>query len=57
MDRNVIGVLPIYLAAFCNSVTVLNLDIPPELRGVELNEEQIRKHMGELSTYKVTFLG
>lgn len=51
--RNVIGVLPIPLANLCETITVLNLQVPPELRSVELNEDQIREYMGELVTYKV----
>jgi len=52
--RDVIGILPIYLAAYCNSVTVLNLTVPQELRGAELTVDQVREFMGELRTYKVT---
>lgn len=56
-DRNVIGILPIELAAFCETITVLSLNLPPELRGVELNADQVREYMGELNTYTVNYVG
>jgi len=51
---DVYGVLPYRLAALASSFTEITLDLPPELRGVELSAEQIRAHMGALTTYTVT---
>lgn len=52
--KDVIGVLPISLAAYCNSVTEVPLNIPLELRGKELSLEDVRKYAGEISVYKVS---
>lgn len=35
--KHVVGVLPLHLAAEAESVTVVDLDIPPEKRGKELS--------------------
>ena len=51
--RHVIGVLPLRLAALAALVTEVPLDIPPELRGVELTLEQVRQYAGEPVTYIV----
>ena len=51
--RHVIGVLPLHLAAVAKSVTVVPLNVPAELRGQELNLEQVRKYAGPVTTYKV----
>ncbi len=55
--RHVVGILPIYLAAHAASITVLNLNVPVELRGQELTADQIREMMGDLTTYKIETLG
>ena len=51
--KHVFGVLPMHLAAEAECITVINLNLPPELRGVELTEDQIRQYMTEPATYKV----
>lgn len=51
---HVIGVLPLALAAEAASVTEVTLALPPELRGKELNIEEMRKHAGPIVTYRVT---
>ena len=51
--RDVVGILPIYLASLTNTVTVLELSVPPELRGAELSVEDVRKYMGKPKTYRV----
>tara|TARA_R110000751_G_C13590789_1_gene461000 strand:- start:34 stop:447 length:414 start_codon:yes stop_codon:yes gene_type:complete len=51
--NNVIGVLPMHLAAKAASVTEVPLDIPAELRGKELDLEQVRKLAGEPVTYSI----
>ena len=45
--------LPLDLAACCNTVTTVALDLPRELRGVELTVEQIEQCFIGVSTYKV----
>lgn len=51
--QHVIGVLPLWLAALAEFVTEIPLDLPPELRGVELTLEQVRQYAGEPATYRV----
>jgi putative CRISPR-associated protein (TIGR02620 family) len=50
---HVIGVLPLHLAALCDRVTVVPLDLPSELRGVELSLAQVRQYAGPARTYTV----
>lgn len=51
--RDVIGVLPLSLAALANSVTEIPLALTPELRGRELDLETLRSIAGEAVTYRV----
>lgn len=51
--KHVIGVLPMYLAVHAASITEVELDIPKELRGVELSLEQLRKCYRSVSRYVV----
>lgn len=51
--RHVIGVLPLHLAAKAATVTEIPLDIPAELRGKELNLEQVRQFAGDPVKYSV----
>ena len=51
--RHVIGVLPFSLAVHAASVTVLDLDVPAALRGVELSVEQLRQFGGNVNVYRV----
>ena len=55
--KHVIGVLPLHLAAEAASVTEVPLSLPPELRGVELDEEQVREFAGAPRTYRVEVVG
>lgn len=50
---NVIGVLPTYLASKSNTVTVVELDIPEEYRGKELNREEVEEFAQSIKTYQV----
>jgi len=50
---HVIGVLPLHLAALAACVTVVPLALTPELRGVELDEDQIRALAGPPETFVV----
>ena len=54
--RHVIGVLPLHLAAFAESVTTVDLDIPNELRGAELSLDQLRAFARAITTYQVKVL-
>ena len=51
--KHVYGVLPLRMAASAAMLTEVTLHLPPELRGVELTEEQVRQYMQEFRTYKV----
>lgn len=51
--RHVCGVLPLHVAAECASVTMIPLDIPSSLRGVELTLEQVREFAREPRTFVV----
>ena len=44
--KDVIGILPLNLAAVCTSVTTIPMNLPAELRGVELSLEQVEQHAG-----------
>ena len=50
---HVIGVLPLHLAALAATVTEIPLDIPAELRGKELDLEQVRSFAGDPVKYSV----
>jgi len=51
--RHVCGVLPHSLSCLTASFTEIPLRLTPELRGVELDLETLRKIAGEPVTYKV----
>lgn len=51
--KDVIGVLPLRLAAFAASVTEVPLALPEWLRGQELTIEQVRQYAGKPATYVV----
>jgi hypothetical protein len=51
--KHVFGVLPLRLAALAASITEVPLDLPPQLRGVELTIEQVRQYAGKPTTYVV----
>jgi hypothetical protein len=51
--KHVVGVLPLRLAAMAACITEVPLIVPPEMRGVELTVEDIRKFAGEPATYSV----
>lgn len=54
--RDVIGVLPLHLAALCSSVTEVPLTIPAEARGRELSLYEVRQYAGPPVTYRVKVL-
>ena len=51
--KDVIGVLPMALAALANTITEVPLVVPQELRGQELSIDQVREFAGAPVTYKV----
>jgi putative CRISPR-associated protein (TIGR02620 family) len=51
--KHVAGVLPLSLAAECESVTEVALDLPPEARGRELSAAEVRQYMTGVRTYAV----
>jgi putative CRISPR-associated protein (TIGR02620 family) len=51
--KHVIGVLPMHLAAKAATVTEIPLDIPAELRGQELDLEQVRNFAGDPVKYSI----
>jgi putative CRISPR-associated protein (TIGR02620 family) len=51
--KHVVGVLPMHLACHAASITEVILDIPPELRGVELSTDQLRECYRGIATYRV----
>ncbi len=55
--KDVIGVLPLGLAKYANSLTTVNLDLPPEMRGKELSVEDIRKYYTDIEVFHVRSLG
>ena len=55
-DCRVIGVLPHRLSVHCSSVVEIPLDIPADLRGVELTIEQVRAFAGRPVEYVVRTL-
>ena len=52
--KDVIGVLPLSLAAIANTITEIPLALTPSDRGIELTLERIREIAGQPVTYKVT---
>jgi putative CRISPR-associated protein (TIGR02620 family) len=51
--RDVIGVLPLHLAASAKTITEVPLSLPPELRGHEITIDQVREYAGSPTTYVV----
>ena len=53
--RDVIGVLPLHLAAAANTITTIDMDdLPLEMRGKELTPAEMDRYGACLHTYKVT---
>lgn len=57
LNKNVWGVLPLHLASLAETVTTVNLNLPPELRGVELTLEDIEKYFEGVETFVVASRG
>lgn len=52
--KNVIGVLPLWLASEAALVTEAKLDIPVEYRGIELTSERVADFFQGFNTYQVS---
>lgn len=55
-DRDVIGVLPLSLAALANSVTEIPLRLTEDMRNRELTLEELRAVAGDAVTYRVSII-
>lgn len=53
LGKHVVGVVPLHLAAAAALVTEVPLDLPFELRGLELSADQVRLHARPPVTYRV----
>ena len=51
--KNVAGILPLHIACEVNAILVIPLNIPSDLRGLELSLEQIKQFAGAPTWYKV----
>ena len=51
--KDVIGILPLHLAALANSVTAIVMDLPPEFRGKDITPEQMDACGAKLVKYEV----
>jgi len=45
--------LPLHLCSLANSVTIVTLNLPQELRGKELSIQDMQKYCTGIKTYKV----
>ena len=52
-DKHVLGVLPHSLSCLCESFTEVPLNLPADLRGKELTEQDVRQYAGQPVTYTV----
>ena len=55
--KNVLGVLPLHLAALAASVTEATLQLTPDQRGKELDLSEVRKAFTGFNTYVVSKAG
>ena len=51
--KDIVGVLPLSLACYANTVTEVPLALPQELRGTDLPLEAVRSYAGKPVTYVV----
>ena len=52
-DKDVVGVLPLSLACYANTVTEVPLALPQELRGTDLPLQAVRSYAGKPVSYVV----
>lgn len=53
MDRDVIGNIPLWLAAYCNSITTVNIVTPRNRRGCELSLDEMEEYFEGVHRYVV----
>ena len=53
MDRDVIGNVPLWLAAYCNSITTVNIVTPRNRRGCELSLDEMEEYFEGVHRYVV----
>lgn len=51
--RDIIGILPLNLAVLARSVTIISLDLPQDLRGVDLSKDQVAQYAGQPRKFKI----
>ncbi len=51
--KHVIGVLPIHLAALADRITIIPLDTPKNLRGVDLDADDVARFAGDPATFVI----
>ena len=51
--RHVIGILPLHLAQYAASITIIPLNTPMGMRGQELDYEQLQQYAGPPQTFIV----
>lgn len=56
MGKHVAGIIPVPLASYCASYTAIEIQYPPELRGMELTEEEVRRYFRGFTRFKVEVL-
>ena len=52
-DKHVFGVIPIYLACYAKSVSMISLDLPESAQGRELSAEEVREFCKGIRTFHV----
>lgn len=52
--KHVIGIIPLWLMAYADKVTVVKLRIPPDLRGKDLPSDDVRFYSSSrIKTYRI----
>lgn len=52
-DKDIYGVVPFQHAAAARTITLIDMEIPPERRGQYLSADEIQEFGGVLRTFKV----
>lgn len=53
-NKHVIGVLPLHLASQCSTITTIDMNLPPDKRGVDLSPTEMDHYNATMNTYQVT---
>jgi len=54
--KHIVGVLPLSLAAYADTVTTVDMEFTPDKRGVDISADEMDLYKPTLNTYKVTKL-